>query len=378
MLLLKSRSLYYKKRKIFNIFSVFEIKKNPLIIFCSLFCIGILCLVSAENGNFQSLAMKQCLFFLIFIPIFILIISINIRYLYRFSYLIYLFILLSLVFVLVVGKTSSMGAKRWINFGFFYLQPSELAKIGIIFFLSRYFSSIIYNIGSINHTIISGLAILPIISLVIIQPDLTTTAVIILLFIIMLFVSGVKIIQFIAVGIVALGLSPFAWKSLKQYQKLRIINFLNPEHDPLNSGYNIIQSKIAIGSGGFFGKGFLQGTQGQLKFLPEHHTDFVFTIIGEEFGFIGSIIFLILYFYIIYYGIITSIKTVNLFGKFLSLGVSSMFFIHGMMNIGMTMALMPVGGLPLPMISYGGTILGVSVIGFALITNVNINSEIEM
>ena len=171
--------------------------------------------------------------------------------------------------------------------------------------------------------------------------------------------------------------SPFVWfKFLKDYQKLRIINFLFPENDPLGSGYNIIQSKIAIGSGGFFGKGFLKGTQGQLKFLPEHHTDFIFTIIGEEFGFIGAIILILLYGYLIYYGYSVANKTNSTFGKLVAIGCSTILFLHLFINIGMTASLMPVAGIPLLMLSYGGSSLLLGVICVALIINIDINKSI--
>ena len=285
--------------------------------------------------------------------------------------------ILSLIFIIPFGKRA-LGASRWIDFGFITIQPSEFAKIAVVLALSKFFSNLnSRDIKSIT-TIIKAFCIVSIpLVLVFIQPDLATTIVIFGIFVSMIFTIGVRYFYFYFAFLSSLIASPIIWfKLLKEYQRLRIINFLFPENDPLGSGYNIIQSKIAIGSGGFTGKGFLQGTQGQLRFLPEHHTDFIFTIIGEEFGFIGAIVLILLYLYLIYYGYSVASKTNSVFSKLIAIGCSTILFLHLFINIGMTISLMPVAGIPLLMMSYGGSSLLLGAICVALIINVDINKNI--
>jgi rod shape determining protein RodA len=372
-MLLKSRSAYYKKRKLFNPYAIKEVPFLPLFVFLFLLCTGFACLFSASSGSFSPWTGKQMIFSLLLSPIFLVIISTNINFIKSISYILFTFSIFLLIIVFFVGK-KSMGAVRWINFGFFTIQPSEIAKIATVLALARYYDSVkSEEIAKIKHTIIPILILSPIVTLVALQPDLATSIIIVAITAIVLFLVGMPMWRFYAATGTVVVLAPILWSKMKQYQKLRIINFLNPENDPLGSGYNVIQSKIAIGSGGLFGKGFISGTQGQLKFLPEHHTDFVFTMIGEEFGFLGAFVFLLGYSYLIYYGFKVSFKARSVFAKIVSLGCTSILFLHAFINIGMTVALLPVAGIPLPLLSYGGTIMLITIVCFALIVNIDIS-----
>ena len=271
-----------------------------------------------------------------------------------------------------------LGASRWLDFGVFMVQPSEYAKVAVILVLAKFFSNInVKRIKNFSTTVVAFIIILPIFTLVVLQPDLATSIIIVSLTAIMLFVAGVPLWEFILAGSMVIVSAPIVWiKLLKDYQKLRIINFLFPESDPLGSGYNIIQSKIAVGSGGFLGKGFLEGTQGRLRFLPEHHTDFIFTIVGEEFGFVGAVALILLYLYIVFYGFTVARNTNSTFYKLVATGCASLIFLHMFVNIGMTVALMPVAGIPLIMFSYGGSSLMIGLICIAIIINIDINKNV--
>lgn len=378
-MLLRSRSTYYKRQKLWNPFALRETKLKPLMAFMSLLIIGMMCVYSASASSNGIFFVKQSVFLIVAIIAFIFTVSINIQSLLKFSYLAYLFTLIGLFVVLVIGK-KSLGATRWIDLGIFTIQPSELAKIAIILALARYFNNISSNnLESFKGSIVPLMLLGVMAASVAIQPDLATTIVITGISAVIIFTSGLPMWLFYTAGGAIICSIPIIWtKLLQPYQKLRVINFLNPAHDPSGSGYNVIQSKIAIGSGGFFGKGFLNGTQGQLNFLPSYRTDFIFTAVGEEFGFVGSVVTLMLYGYIIYYGFSVAIKSTSMFGKMISLGAATMLFIHVFVNIGMTMAIMPVAGIPLPFLSYGGTMLIVSAISFGLIVNADINQNINL
>ena len=282
-----------------------------------------------------------------------------------------------LIAVFFIGH-SAMGASRWIDFGFIKIQPSELMKVAVVLAIAKFLSNTnALQITKISTTIkVFAMIFVPFL-LVAGQPDLTTSVIMLIITLSMLFLAGTSIWQFLFGGIVFVCLAPFVWMSLlKDYQKLRIVNFLNPANDPLGSGYNIIQSKIAIGSGGLTGKGFLQGTQGQLRFLPEHHTDFIYTIIGEEAGFVGSMAVLLMFVYLIFYGFKVAKNTHSTFGKLVSLGCTTILFLHTFINIGMVCAIMPAAGIPLLMVSYGGSSLALGLFCVALIMNIDINKDV--
>lgn len=380
-MLLKSRLSIYKRKFIFNPVAFLSIPKDQLFCLLGIMLIGILVLYSAAKGNIRPWAIKHIIYTIFSIPLIILVSSINLKIIKTFANVFFIFTILLLIAVFIVGD-KAMGATRWIKLFGLKFQPSEIAKLSVVIIMAKYFHNInkTQNVKNkiLKEILIPFIIISPIICLIILQPDLATAGVTLILFLTILFMAGINFKFFIFGGLISILSMPLIWLKLKKYQKLRIVNFFNPDNDPLGSGYNIIQSKIAIGSGGFSGLGFLNGTQGQLKFLPEHHTDFIFTIIGEEFGFIGSIITISLYLYIIRYGYYVTFKAKSIFGKILAFGSTNIIFIHAFINTAMTLGLVPVAGIPLPFISYGGTMFFVAAICFALIVNVDINHDIEL
>ena len=277
-----------------------------------------------------------------------------------------------LLMVLLVGKTS-MGATRWLDLGFFNLQPSELMKIMIIFILARYFSRHEQVHGYSLRQLVLPFAILGVPVLMIMkQPDLGTAMLVIFIASSMALFAGIHRRTLISLTVMGLVATIGGWFFyLHNYQKERILTFLNPERDPLGSGYHIIQSKIAVGSGGFFGKGFMQGTQSQLAFLPERHTDFAFSVFAEEWGFFGCLLLLVLYLLLVCWGIYVASRAGDRFGMFLALGVTAMLFWHIIVNLGMVIGLLPVVGVPLPLFSYGGTSMVTTMVGVGLLLNVS-------
>lgn len=352
-----------------------KIKRIPLSIpfFTSVICIyGFILLYSAAGGNIDPWAKKQIIAFCIFMPISFLIALIDLRVIYQISYIFYFITLIMLVIVEFTGK-SAMGATRWLNLGIITIQPSELVKISLILMLSKYFhESDKYNLPKYNIIIPIIASLIPI-ALVIKQPDLGTGMIAVIVVVITFFAAGKKLIYFIISGILSIAALPIFWYMLHNYQKSRVLTFINPERDPLGAGYNIIQSKIAIGSGGLMGKGLLSGTQGHLSFLPEYQTDFIFSFLTEELGFIGGI------FLIIIYGILTvsclsvSMHCRSKFASLLTIGIATLFFAHVFINIAMVMGLLPVVGVPLPLVSYGRTMMGSILLGFGLVMNASVN-----
>jgi rod shape determining protein RodA len=252
-------------------------------------------------------------------------------------------------------------------------------KVCTVLAMARYFYSIgAEETGKIKFIILPLVMIAVPAFFIFYQPDLGTATILVLVGVSILFLAGVKMWKFASAGIIALIFVPLAWYFLLyDYQKQRILTFLNPDNDPLGSGYNIIQSKIAIGSGGLFGKGYLKGTQGQLNFLPEKQTDFIFTMLAEELGFLGSFFTIAIYCSIIALGILIAMRTSHQYGRLLVMGVINIFFIHMFINIGMGIGLIPVVGAPLPLISYGGTIMASMMIGFGLVLNVDLHRNIN-
>ncbi len=341
--------------------------------------IGFLMLYSAGSGGFKPWLSRQLIYFFAFFPLMIAIAIIDIRFWFKFAYIFYGIGILLLLIVAIVGH-NAMGATRWFRLGPFTIQPSEIMKICTIFALARYFYSIeAENIGKIKFIIAPIIMIFLPAILIFSQPDLGTATILVMVGVSVLFIAGVKLWKFISVGIIALISIPFAWNFLLyDYQKRRVLTFLDPDNDPLGSGYNIIQSKIAIGSGGFLGKGYLNGTQGQLNFLPEKQTDFIFTMLSEELGFIGGLFTITIYSAIIAIAISIATKTRHQYGRLLVMGIINIFFIHMFINMGMVMGLIPVVGAPLPFISYGGTITATMMIGFGLILNVDLYKSSEL
>ena len=361
--------------KFFNIKNIDKIDAILLILIFLLAAVGFLMLYSAGGGSIDPWFSSQIKRFILFLPIFFTIIFINLRLFHKFAYFFYFIGLFMLLYASFAGF-SAMGAKRWINIAGINFQPSEFMKIALILALARYFHNIhIYKIKNIWFLIAPiFMTIIPVL-LIAKQPDLGTALILLSTAIIIFFATGVTIIKFIISAGIFVIATPVLWHFLANYQKQRILTFLNPESDPLGAGYNIIQSKIAIGSGGLFGKGFLAGSQGQLNFLPESETDFIFTMISEEFGFVGSILVIIIYGLIFYRTMMIALQSKSHFGKLLALGLCFFLFMHFFINIAMVTGIIPVVGAPLPLISYGGTMLIITLISFALILNVAVHKE---
>lgn len=340
--------------------------------------IGAVTLYSAANGSWEPWAIKHVIRFGFAFSIMIFLSLLDVKYYYKLSYLFYFGSLVLLIAVEVTGHIG-MGAQRWINFGIFRIQPSELMKIGMVLFLARYFSSMtMQSIRSVRGVIIPTVMALIPVALIILQPDLGTGLMLLFTTTILLFVIGVQWWKFASVGVIIVALLPIAWNFLHEYQKNRVLTFLNPERDPLGAGYHIIQSKIAFGSGGIFGKGFLHGTQTHLNFLPEKHTDFIFTMFSEEFGMVGSVFIVLINMLVIAMGYMFAFKTKNYFAKLVIIGLNTNYFLYVFINIAMVMGLLPVVGVPLPLISYGGTVMFSIMVSFGIILCMYVNQNNNM
>ncbi|HHL39940.1 MAG TPA: rod shape-determining protein RodA [Deltaproteobacteria bacterium] len=289
----------------------------------------------------------------------------------RYGYFIYFLALGLLVWALVFGRTVA-GTQRWISLGFVTFQPSEFTKLAVIVILARHFAARPARPGglALRDLVFPALLIAVPFFLVAAQPDLGTALIFVLIFCSVVLVVKVRLKTAAGLLLAFAPLVPIAWGSLKGYQKARLLSFLDPSSDPLGSGYHLLQSKIAIGSGGFWGKGFTKGTQGKLMFLPEHHTDFIFSILAEEWGLAGSLTVMALFLSLILYGLHVARSSKDRFGFLLALGLSSLFFWHIVINLGMVSGLMPVVGVPLPFFSYGGSFLVTAFIGAGLLINI--------
>ena len=298
--------------------------------------------------------------------------SIDYHILEDISYWVYGLLLFLLMVVMVAGRTS-MGATRWLHLGFINIQPSEPMKIVIIMVFARFFT---------GHHYVKGLSLkdlgYPLLLLggpaflIMKQPDLGTAIMVILIAVFLMLYIGVRWGTVFSILLAAVPSVYAGWHYfLREYQKNRILNFINPERDPLGSGYHIIQSKIAVGSGGFFGKGFLHGTQSHLRFLPEQHTDFAFSVFSEEWGFVGCFMLVVLYLFLVLWGLHIAGRCNDRFGSLMAMGVTAMFFWHIVINMGMVIGLFPVVGVPLPLFSYGGTSMITSMTGVGLLLSIS-------
>jgi rod shape determining protein RodA len=345
-----------------------------LLTVCVLAGVGILNLFSATASWQMSstpIYAKQMVWLGGGLLLVLLICCFDYRHLEHFAILGYLLTIGMLLLVLLMGKTS-MGATRWINLGFFNLQPSEVIKIVMILLLARIFGRTAQPEGfNMVELWQPALLLLIPVGLILKQPDLGTALMLVFISLSMLIFAGLR--RSTMFGLLFLGVvtAVLGWFGLHDYQKARIRTFLNPEADPLGSGYHIIQSKIAVGSGGFWGKGFLQGTQSQLSFLPERHTDFAFSVFAEEWGFFGSSLLLLGYMFLIIWGIYIARRASDRFGMFLAIGVTAMIFWHIVVNLGMVIGLLPVVGVPLPLFSYGGTSMVTTMVGIGLLMSVS-------
>jgi len=346
-----------------------------LILSILIFTIGLCLLYSAGGGSMDPWGSKQLIRFIIAIGIYMFVSLVSIKFWLGSSYYIYIFSLFLLILVNFYGNTG-MGSQRWLNLGFFNLQPSELIKFSLVLALARYFhaeKNINFLTNCKNFMYSLFFIILPA-YVVFLQPDLGSSLIIVIAGLTILFVVGLSIWFFIGSAIIISILAPLLWIFfLYDYQKNRVLTFLDPLRDPLGSGYHIIQSKIALGSGGLFGKGFLQGTQSHLNFLPEMQTDFIFTLLAEEFGILGTLTLLFLFIIIIFYSLIIGLICKSRFACFISIGVSINIFYYVFINTAMVSGLIPVVGVPLPLVSYGGTSMLCVMFGLGLVSNAYIN-----
>jgi rod shape determining protein RodA len=337
--------------------------------------IGFAMLYSSAGGSWSPWAGKQVLRFIAGCIVMLGVALVDIRFWARWAYPIYAVTLVGLVAVEVMGSIG-MGAQRWIDLGFFQLQPSEIMKLALVLALARYFHGI--SLEQVGRPLMLlaplVLVLLPVV-LVLKQPNLGTATLLLLGSGAIFFLAGVRLWKFGVIFVALLSALPVVWQFMHDYQKRRVLTFMDPESDPLGAGYNILQSMIAMGSGGITGKGYLQGSQSQLRFLPEVQTDFIFTQVGEEFGMIGGVLLLFLFVCLFAYGTAIGLGCRNQFGRLVALGITTQFFLYVFINMSMVMGLIPVVGIPLPLVSYGGSAMMTLLLGCGLMLSVSIHRE---
>ncbi len=351
----------------------FHIDWMMILIIVTITIWGILSIYSAtypHQGGAKYLYLRQICWVALGLVLLFLIISIDYHLLIRLAYPIFTICLLLLIVVIFWGKLTS-GSQRWLHLGIFSFQPSELTKIALILALTRFFTR---QPEVLEHPLqdffiallIVGLPVL----LVFKQPDLGTAVLMVLISMSLFAFMRFPLKAWLLLGVGTCALTPFIWQFLKEYQKKRLLTFLNPDLDPLKTGYHIIQSKIAVGSGSFWGKGFLKGTQSQLHFIPEQHTDFIFSVFAEEWGFIGCLILLFLFLVLISKGLKIALASRDKEGSLLAVGIIAMVFWQVFINVGMVLGIVPVVGIPLPLFSYGGTSVITTMAGLGLLINI--------
>jgi rod shape determining protein RodA len=349
-----------------------------LLLVAAITCIGVAALYSVAGGALEPWASRHVVRFCIGLALLFAVAVSDIRWWLKAAYPLYAVALVLLALVMVIGVESG-GAKRWLGYGELTFQPSEMMKIALILALARYYQWLPPNKVSWPHALLIPLAMIgaPVL-LALAQPDLGTA----LLFAVvgsgLLFLAGVSWLYYFGgiVGIIVV--LPHIWERLHGYQKERVLTFIDPERDPLGSGYHILQSKIAVGSGGLMGKGFMQGTQAQLNFLPEKHTDFIFTMFAEEMGFIGAISLLTLYLLVLLFITYMALRCRSTFARLVAAGVGLCLFTYVFINVAMVTGLVPVVGVPLPLVSYGGTSMMSIMIGLGFVLNAHVNREVRI
>ena len=340
--------------------------------------IGIAMLYSVVGGSWQPYALAQLIRFLISILILVVVSMVDIRIWMSLAYPAYAIGLLLLVAVDVIGETGK-GATRWIALGPITIQPSEIMKIAMVLALARYMNG--RPRAAINNPFTLGPALLLILiptALVMKQPDLGTALLLLLCGAAMLFLGGLSWWYIASAVMGAICAIPLAWRVLKPYQRDRVLTFLDPSRDPMGTGYHTLQAKIGLGSGGAFGKGLLHSTQARLDYLPEKHTDFIFTILGEEFGFVGTLTLLVLYGFVLFYCMQNAYSSKNQFGRYVASGMCLILLLYVLINTSMVVGLIPVVGVPLPLVSYGGTAIMTIMFGMGLLMSVYVHRHVEM
>jgi len=349
-----------------------------ILLIAAISSIGFAMLYSAANGDLQPWASHQMARFAVALVPMIAAGLIDIRYWFRSTYWIYGASLVLIIAVDLHG-TAGMGAQRWIDLGVIQLQPSEIMKIALVLALARYFHSLApEHAGRLGRLAVPALMVVVPAALVLKQPDLGTAMMLLASGAVLFYLGGIRLWVFAAGTLAAAAAAPLAWLMMRDYQRTRLSTFLDPDRDPLGAGYHILQSKIALGSGGVFGKGFLLGTQSHLSFLPEKQTDFIFTMIAEEFGLVGGLTLLALYVLVIFYAFTIALRSRSQFGRLLGLGIVVNFFLYAFINTAMVMGLIPVVGVPLPLISYGGSAMVTVMFGFGLVMNVGIHHDVRI
>ncbi len=338
--------------------------------------VGIMSLYSAAAGvetwSRLPIYMRQGIFFGIGMVLGALVALIDYRRWLDYAWIIYGVCVVLLVAVLVIGKVTS-GSQRWLNLGPIAIQPSELAKWALLLSIARHFQANqpVQGYYTLRDVMKPSAAVVLVALLVVLEPDLGSTILVMLISVSMMIMAGLRLRSLLKVVGVGLLCLPMGWRMLADYQKKRIITFLDPQQDPLGAGYHLTQSKIAVGSGGLLGKGYLQGTQSQLHFLPEHHTDFAFSVWAEEWGFVGCVLLLGAFLLLIFYCLSVASRATDPIARLIALGVVAFFFWPVSMNVAMTLGLVPVVGIALPFISYGGSSLVTSMMALGLLLNVH-------
>ena len=340
--------------------------------------IGFAMLYSAANGSVTPWAYRHALRFGAGLIVMLSVALIDIRFWMRSAYLLYAGVLILLIGVEIMGEIG-MGAQRWIDLGVIQLQPSELMKVVLVLALARYFHGLTWvEVGNPLNLVPPLLMVGLPVALVLRQPDLGTAVMITMGAGGIFFLAGVRLWKFVTLIVAAVAAVPIAWQFLHRYQQQRVLTFLNPESDPLGAGYHILQSKIALGSGGLFGKGFLQGSQSHLNFLPEKQTDFIFTMLAEELGMVGGLVLIGLYVLVVGYGFAIAIRSRSQFGRLVALGITTTLYLYLFINVAMVMGLIPVVGVPLPMISYGGTAMLTIMMGLGMVIGASVHRDVRI
>ena len=335
-------------------------------------------LYSAAGGSFEPWAWRHGLRLVVGLFLMLAVAALDVRLLYNGAYLVFGGLLLLLLSVQLFGDVT-MGAKRWLDLGIVTVQPSEFIRLGMILALARFYQSIHQDVVShFQNLFVPALIILVPVALIINQPDLGTTIMLAVSGVGVLFLAGLNWRYFAAGAVGIVATVPLVWQRLLDYQKERVLVFLNPERDPLGAGYHIIQSKIGIGSGGLFGKGFSEGTQSRLNFLPEKHTDFVFTIYAEEMGFVGSVLLLVLFVLLLVQLAFIANQMRSQFARLVVGGIGFSLFVYIFINLAMVMGLAPVVGVPLPFISYGGTSMLTFLLSIGVVLSLERQVRVEM